>query len=332
VSLTLLSSYFTDHTSGFCLRKSMFIFSSKRLHSRIGSDHDRNDSQSIGKLVVLLPSEHARGEFVISNSNPPDMEPKHFTFSSESTALSTVVLAWHNNTTPEMKPITSGDRLILYYDILLKLSAPYPQDPADDVPDVSAPIQRTREVLRKWCKGKYKSNINMALYPLEHRYDAEELSTSCLKGSDARRVAQLKDIANQCGYVMLLGTLKFEMRGVAACGPDYDEFERREWKQGDLGMSPKDNLYMDGEVEDVVDLAGHSVIGECSLRVRYANVIPKNAFSTVSPDECRYGGWQGYVSIHILFVLKLVLMMSTVITGPRQFGLLFVDFYRKAVF
>jgi hypothetical protein len=213
------------------------------------------------------------------------------------------IIAWYNNIVHEMKPVLSGYRLALVYSI----SNTSGEDPLPSFPDMQSAHAKLRGVLRDWQKGLYKSpglyrthDAGILAYILNHKYDKSELQfgAKILQGEDKHRVANLRVVAEELGYVVSLADLWYYVTdAVDAYDYETDRFWRR-WRSG-LDAENEDMAMM-GEricatlkVDHLVDLAGNVLLTEAKpgLPIDENDLIPSDSFEDAKPDEKEYEEW-----------------------------------------
>jgi hypothetical protein len=165
-------------------------------------------------VIILLPSAYTGGQVVVSHA----ATSKILDFSVKS-LFSTVALAWYTDVKHEVKPIESGYRFALSYNLIHV--AP-PNIPRPRLPDTSSSEALLAQVLKKWRAKEYEkgSECDIIAYLLDHEYSAANLKEGldCLKGVDAHRVTLLGPIAEQLGFVVGLASLSHKVSG---CADDY---------------------------------------------------------------------------------------------------------------
>lgn len=174
-------------------------------------DTEKSDGM-FGTLVIVLPSSHDGGELVIRHQGREvslDMQPKD---PSEA-----CFAAFYADCRHEVKPVRSGYRLTLVYNLLHKGSRPSP--PAYD---------KQRDALIKLF-GEWKECDPIKLvYPLEHAYTTDALAFDTLKGVDAARASVVVAAAGQsnCDAHVALVTIREGGTAEHVDGP-YDRRHRR---------------------------------------------------------------------------------------------------------
>ena len=203
-----------------------------------------------GTMIILLPSRYTGGEVHLTHASKTEV----IDFSASS-AANTAVLAWYTDVLHEVKPVTSGYRLALSYNLIHPSSRlPLPMAPTYD-----GPCAELRQVLRKW-EGKYKKpkehqeleeheeleepeeseepegsedegsdegsedekseeckEPDHIAYLLKHQYSDIDFSrgASCLKGEDDERVALVRVAAEGLGLAIFLAKIEYHFSGNA---------------------------------------------------------------------------------------------------------------------
>ena len=247
-------------------------------------------------MIIILPSAYTGGQVHVSHSN----QQQTFDFSSTSLS-STAVLAWYTDVKHEVKPVTSGYRLALSYNIIHTA----PGVPRPTLPDTHTFVTDLRRILRKWHQDLYENtpDDNMAVYLLAHHYSAKNLSSgmAALKGSDAHKVAHLNPIAEEQGFLVCLANLEYMVSGVADA-----DYERQMWKRQRFDSDEdEDEDECEPVMEEVLDssltlknlfdLQGNSLWGSHESRISDGSLVPREPFEDVEPDDRDYEGYTGNV-------------------------------------
>lgn len=249
-------------------------------------------------IVIVLPSESIGGEAHLTHSGLTakiDCSPDSL--------LSTTVLSWYTDVTHEIKPITSGYRLALSYNLIHTTNTLRPC-----LASTHGVVNKLRHILLSW-KQRVDFHPLMIIYLLEHKYSQANLSGSALKGKDAHKVAILQALGQQHGFRLGLAHLEVYTRGQAE---DYGRSRytgryRGGWYNDDddddadpYTMSA-DNDEITWKVENLVDLDGHLIMDDIDNELLEGDVetIPIDLQDRVKsghPDEAEYEGYQGNVS------------------------------------
>ncbi|MDZ5460530.1 2OG-Fe(II) oxygenase [Azohydromonas lata] len=170
-------------------------------------------------LVVALPSLHTGGELVVRHKGRevrldlqgPDPSMAAFA-------------AFYADCVHEVRPVTSGCRLVLVYNLVHEGRGRLPQPP-----DYEAETQRIAALLAAWGAGEWGSDDEAPaklVYPLEHAYTSAELSFQALKGADAAAAAVLAAAAQRSGCELHVALLTIEESGSA----EYSGYGGRSWR------------------------------------------------------------------------------------------------------
>ena len=156
-------------------------------------------------LIVVLPSKFEGGQVHVSHGNNKDVFDV-----SPSSAFATSALAWYTDVIHQVKPITSGYRLALSYNLI----NPSPGIPPPHLPDMHSAVSEVEAIFRKWRAGGY-ANSDYIAYLLDHQYSKAGLVSAALKGRDATLVSNIRRAAENQGVSLLLGLLECEISGDA---------------------------------------------------------------------------------------------------------------------
>lgn len=185
-------------------------------------------------IVIVLPSHFTGGAAHLSFGDLSKVYD-----CSATSQLETTVLAWYTDVTHEIKPITSGYRLALSYNLIHTTKALRPALVRHD-----SLTEKLSKVLLAW--QDQENAPEKLLYLLDHKYSEANLRASALKGADAQRVALLDVLAKKYGFRLGLANAHCNLRGYAE---DYGPRRRRGgWYSGSED-SDEDNVDF-AEVEE----------------------------------------------------------------------------------
>ncbi|TFK58964.1 hypothetical protein BDN72DRAFT_966196 [Pluteus cervinus] len=228
---------------------------------------------SCATITILLPSYCKGGEVHVSHptdSKVLSLPPNSF--------FQTNVFAWHANVAHSIKPIQSGYRLALSYNLIYRA----PNRPTLAIPVTGTKTVFLRRTLEKWHKSKYKgqddSKCDFLALVLQHQYPEAELSrgSRALKGRDANIVANLRLVAEEMGLDLLLASLKYTIR----------TSNDRRFAHGDYANSDgvrKLTVY----ASNIVSLTGELIIKQERSFEEY-HVVPKHTFEEDNIAGDRY--------------------------------------------
>lgn len=148
----------------------------------------------IGTLVISFPSKHEGGQVHLSHSSK-----RHVFATSEFSSFDLTALAWYSDVTHEIKPLSSGYRLVITYNLIQQRgSAPS----AGTFIEQQAQLQT---LLQNWaCTLQSKKRV---IYRLDHKYSQSSLSIQNMKGRDAQRIRCLKQACEEAGFYILLAIM-----------------------------------------------------------------------------------------------------------------------------
>ncbi|KAF8067976.1 hypothetical protein FPV67DRAFT_1494449 [Lyophyllum atratum] len=276
------------------------------------SSHQNTDNADgiFATVTIVLPSPCTGGQVHLSHSSSTQVIDL-----ATNSLRSTTVLAWYTEVKHEFKPLTSGYRLALSY----KLINSVPGVPRPTVPVVSTALTCLRHVLRKWKKGAYDEETDRSLvaYLLDDEYSGDDLQagSETLRGADEDLVTNLRAGAEVLGYMVCLANLEYHVSGIANDYRGgrrglYDEFDDDDTCYGRYGKYTADYYAGFSSDEDsdsgpdmgkvtkttltlnsLVDLAGNLLVDEKPFHIGEENLIPKEPFEEVDPDETEYASW-----------------------------------------
>lgn len=147
----------------------------------------------IGTLVISLPSKHEGGQVHLSHSN------KHHVFAtSEFSSFDLTALAWYSDVTHEIKPLSSGYRLVITYNLLQQGVSPS----AGLFIEQQSQLQA---LLQQWASAL--PSETRIIYRLDHKYSQSSLSIQNMKGRDAQLTRCLQQACQETGLYVLLATM-----------------------------------------------------------------------------------------------------------------------------
>ena len=227
-------------------------------------------------LVVQLPAEHKGGELVVQHNG----KEKTFDFADDS-ASDVFFAAFFADCRHELRPVTSGLRLCLIYNLVHRNSGPTPC-PTDYTQTVARIVQAVQSWIADPCGAE------KLIYVLQHDYTQAGLSFGGLKNKD-RAVAQVLRLVSQQVEldVHLAIVTKNESGSAESNDYGYSYCKRHRWS--DSEEDPAD--WSMGEIYDTsvtldnwvgLDDA-HKDIDEMS--VKDGELIGGKALDDVDPEE-----------------------------------------------
>ncbi|OJW20501.1 MAG: hypothetical protein BGO49_04650 [Planctomycetales bacterium 71-10] len=159
----------------------------------------------VATLVVNLPSEHEGGELIVRH----DGRRKMVRFGGPK-SLELRYAAFYADCEHEVKPVTSGRRLVLAYNLTVAKSARDADGPGDDGP--AAAVAR---VLAPWAReGDPDGRSPRLAVLLDHGYTQAGLALDALKGADRSRAGLLFEAARRSGCDAFLALVTLHESGM----------------------------------------------------------------------------------------------------------------------
>lgn len=249
----------------------------------------------VATLVVVLPSSFKGGELVIRHEGAERVVDFG---SAEFNPFHTHFAAFYADCEHEVRPLQSGHRLCLVYNLTLAKAKK-----AVSAPRAADHIEEVARVLRGWSvdEATYKLAVT-----LEHQYTQDGLVWDALKGVDRVKARVLHEAAALAGcraYLALL-TLwesgaaeeEYEPRGRRGGRRYYDDEDEEDEDEED--EDGEDGEYEMGEIFETTltaehwsDADGHRpAFG--SMEVEREEVVPPESLTSVKPEE-DYEGYTG---------------------------------------
>jgi hypothetical protein len=240
-------------------------------------------------MVIVLPSHFEGGEVHLTHSD----ETKIADVGGPSSAFRTSVLAWYTDVLHEVKPITSGYRFALAYNLVRSSDATAPESAVPH--DPSAPA--LRKSLSAWANGlDQEKNVPKKLaWLLEHKYSRMNMCQAALKGPDAHLVLRIRPIAEELGLQLGLAIVSMKIDNNFPSGDD------DRWQEGPMLMDGVEVYYNEynavRSAKYLVDLDGRLVCSNPKFsRGMLGEMMPEGwgkQLAKLKPDKQEYEGYQG---------------------------------------
>lgn len=261
-------------------------------------DSEKADGM-FGTLVMCLPSKHEGGEVIASHRD------KRVKFSTaEVSEFGFSWAAWYADVTHEVKPVTSGHRIVLVYNLIHRPTASLlnrgdnkTKMLTDSLASWSAVaenlIKRRSNIYDKgWDMGFDASCPPALVYTFEHKYTTAELSFNRIKGVDQSRFAELQDACQQTGFDLFLVNIEKEHTG-AVDEDDYYGGYGGSYNRGktyDDFHTIMDDIDTTLKLVHVVDHLGFTVVKD--LDFPEDMLLPADVLDR-SPDDEGFQGFTG---------------------------------------
>lgn len=187
-----------------------------------------------GTMVICLPSPHKGGDVIVS------FDDKSMVLNtSQLSEWSSCFLAWYSDVLHEVKPVESGFRVVLTYNLIYTSATQFPS---------LAKFENEKAILKntitRWLASYslLEEMPSCLVYPLEHSYTAANLSSDHLKGKDTARAVCMGQLAEELGFTCALAIV-----------------ERTTMTQGDEDTND------DVQLNDVVSLEGRSIVQQAEV-------------------------------------------------------------------
>lgn len=239
-------------------------------------------------MIIILQSPFTGGEAHLSHGGLSTVIDH-----SKNSLLSTSVMAWYTDVTHEIKPITSGYRLALSYNLIHTTTSIRPS-----LPSTHHAALQLKEILESWIEEGY-TGPQKIVYLLEHRYSQANLRGSALKGSDAHQVGMVNIVAEAAGFRVGLANLECYLLGIAEDEGGYDHGWGRPSQQNAKDYSMLEVEEKECSITNLVDMDGNEIAPSIVLGEETDETIPADLEKQVEAgpvDEAEYEGYQGNVS------------------------------------
>lgn len=245
-----------------------------------------------GTLIICLPSAHTGGEVVVQHCG------KQRTYATSVHAQS--YICWYSDVTHEVRPVTSGYRWVLTYNLALSDDQPSSavSRPSAGLLDSSCVTARLRRALERWLSQPQTSRNRSLYHVLEHDYTQASVSLRKLKADDLARVEALNSACEGLEVDIFLALLEKEEEKEADYDdwggyydeeePDSEEDEIDEMREPHVSNSIASVSYI---VKNLVDLEGSQLADHLSLDTD--DMIDPDAWDSLDDYDEEYQGYTG---------------------------------------
>lgn len=169
----------------------------------------------IATMVLSLPSEHTGGDVDLRLNNQ-----KMTIQTQDAGEFGMKYLAWYADVNHAVKPVVSGHRLVLTYNLIREGSNRSTVIP----PSVQfSPATKLELAIRKWQAETNRSGE--LIHMLEHQYSEANFGLHSLKGKDQLRASHLIDAAKKHDVYVYFAHFQHTVSGgVDECDP-YDRYK-----------------------------------------------------------------------------------------------------------
>ncbi|KAJ8075191.1 hypothetical protein PM082_019519 [Marasmius tenuissimus] len=195
-------------------------------------------------IIVVLPSRFTGGNTHISHG-----PLENILDSSGPSSTKTTVLSWYTNVRHEIKPITSGYRLALSYNLLHATNTICPS-----LSTVGNGISTLRHILLSW--KQQESEPDKIIYMLDYKYSQASLST--LKGQDVHIVAAFDSLSRELGFSLGFAHIDHRQTGSYGGGSRYGRRRRDEYAHDECGCEYCESCEDEDEYDEDEDVGDDS--------------------------------------------------------------------------
>jgi len=239
-----------------------------------------------GTLVVGLPGTHTGGELIVGF----DGREKRIDFSEAASNYQIPYAAFYADCEHEIKPVTSGYRMVLVYNLVHQA-----KNKRITSPQFSAQTDELSNLLKAAEAGF--DNFPAAVL-LGHQYTPSNFSLSQLKLDDRPRAEALLAAADKAGYFAKLGLVTHYRMGELESDFYYDSYRRRGRYYDDDEEDEEGGGGSMGEVYEEYTTVEHWAddddrpgLGDFSIRD--SDIISDMALGEGDPDEQEEEGYTG---------------------------------------
>ncbi|KAL3705144.1 hypothetical protein TMatcc_008816 [Talaromyces marneffei ATCC 18224] len=249
-------------------------------------------------LVISLPSKHEGGEVIVSHKGE---SLKFETGSNSEYGFSWA--AWYADVMHEVKPVRSGYRIVLVYNLIHHPSAALIKFRGDKIGSLNRLLsawtlafENSTHRLEIWHDQVEVNCPATLVYLLDHQYSIAELSVARLKGVDRQRFVQLQAACLKNNCDIYLANIEKSVKGGVEDDEYYGGYYGRGRHLDDNGFHTLEDVYEDSlELLHVVDMQG-AAAGK-NLPFPETMIIQNDAFNG-EPDDEDFEGFTGNEGSH----------------------------------
>ena len=278
-------------------------------------DGERLDAM-VATLIVTLPSAHEGGELVVRHEG----REHEIAFPGAASGLELSWAAFYADCPHEVRPLRSGYRLCLVYNVTL---ARRRSKKGLGAPSWGAVTARVAELLGAWREASEEAGgTEKRVVTLEHQYTQDGLAPDMLKGVDRARAEVLFDAAEQAGCIAHLALITLWQLGDV--DPDYSDYSYRRRRGYGSRYHDRDEgpggEYEMGEIIDTSLTADHwsdrhgnaRQFGE--MRVDDDEVVADDALDDGEPSEEDFEDYTGNAGM----TLERWYHRAAIVLWPRE--------------
>ena len=251
-------------------------------------DGEKLDSM-VATLVVVLPSAHEGGELVVSHNG----ERHEIAFPGAASGFELSYAAFYADCEHEVRPLESGYRLCLTYNLVLAKPG---RGKRLGAPSYGPVVDEVAGLLACWCEDRYPQKIAVAL---DHLYTQDGLTPDALKGTDRARAEVLFQAAQRAECVAHLALVTLWKCNSTEYVHDRLYSRRDRYYDRNEGSGSGDVPYETGEIIDSSltaehwrDRAGRKA-GFGSIPLDEDEIVAESPLDEGEPSEEEFEGYTG---------------------------------------
>jgi hypothetical protein len=256
----------------------------------------------VATLVVVLPSAHEGGELIVSHNG----RQHEFGFGGAASGHELSYAAFYADCQHEVRPLESGYRLCLTYNVTLAKSRGRKGITA---PSHDAVVQEIEALLNAWRPA---ADTRKLAVTFDHRYTRKGFTPNSLKGVDQSRAEVLFEAAERAGCIAHLALVTLWQHGTAES--DYDEYVHgwnhpyhwnRDWDEDEEDEDEEEDYRESGSQYEMGEIFDTSLLADCwfdregrkirfgEIPVHESEVVSQSAWDADDPTEEEFEGYTG---------------------------------------
>ncbi|KAI4517125.1 hypothetical protein K525DRAFT_211588 [Schizophyllum commune Loenen D] len=281
-------------------------------------------------IIVVLPSPFTGGAAHLSHGSLSEVYD-----CAPASDMKTTVLSWYTDVTHSIKPITSGYRLALAYNVYHTTNTLRPS-----LPDTHSAVEALRHVLLSWKQTTNPDAPRKIIYLLDHKYSQANMKGSALKGLDAHKLAILQLLAKQHDFRLGLASLETSLSGYAddnGCSYGRSRYGRYGYYDDSEEEDDEDVDFAEVEetetkITNLVDLEGRMLQDELEFDAEGDECIPGDLTEAVQQGDHDGQDYEGYMG-NGAGSLSRWYRRTVLVIWPKKFslGLTFEDDIEDAI-
>lgn len=219
-----------------------------------------------GTLTVSLPSKHAGGDIVVSHNKE---EVRFASAPGSDMVYGTSFSAWYSSVTHEVKPVLSGYRVVLIYNLIQSSGANKPKPYT-----IGSAKMQLKRCLTDWehCCENGNQDLPYVIHKLDYDYSGSSLRLESLNGDDYTQVSCLQELCEELGFDMYFAT--------------HEKVLHKDDEAGDEVFDREESF------KDLTTMDGASVSAQPEYCKDYYLSEPDDT-DDEEPDDEEHEGWTG---------------------------------------